>query len=131
MSLYSIGAIGNQSWTITNYKDLAKTMATRANDPYMVVSMEANGKNPGLQGFMTRDQASTVYDNLASRPGAVAYLAVFEKADKTGQPYDEAFFVAQSESVVQISKQSVTGWVAAGIATIFGLMIAGKKKMRS
>lgn len=126
MNLYRIGA--NSPFSVTQYKDLAKSKVNKVPENHVVVSVTKDGAKSKAEGFTSRDAANTRYDQIATRPGDVVYVTVFDKTEKTGEPYDEGYFVA---TTVQCrTTQSAAGWIAAGIAGIFGLMAFGGKKGR-
>lgn len=128
MSYYAIGAEAPEVWSISRYNELAKKLAKETGSPFVVVALGHNGSNQNALGFATRVEASAYYDQVASTPANTAYVAVFDKSDKDGLPYDEGFFVATSVVEQVHTKQSAAGWIAAGIAGLFGLMAFGKKR---
>lgn len=131
MSYYHIGAA---AWPVTQYKGLAKGLAKTNPKPFVVVTSALNGEGAMSWGFDTRAGASLRYDGVAAAPGDTAYVAVFDKSDADGEPYDEGFFVASTSLNTHTSKnnikQSAAGWILGGIASLVGVIAIKKRKGR-
>lgn len=113
----------------------ARAIAAEAglDSPNSVVTVQRDG-TVATFGFSTRALANEMYDDIANSPGNVVYVAVFDRTAKAGgesQPYDSAYFVAQSQAHAHTRSQSAAGWVAAAAASLFGLMAFGKKRRGS
>lgn len=129
----------NHPVTAPLLKAKAITAEALATTPNNVVAVSWDGTTTKTFPFSSRSDASGKYDEIASNPrnvdgvGEVGYVAVFDRADPVDttlgrQPYDEAFFVATSQSHAHTRSQSAAGWVAALFASLFGLMAFGRKR---
>lgn len=125
----SVGAVApGGDWTITRYASEAKAMAQ--GKKFAVVAMFAEGAStPSVYDLPSRSDASDAYDRIVSRPGKLAYVAAFQD----GEAYDEALLtgVTQVNTVTKTSFQSVAGWAAAGLAAVFGIVVARRNKRRA
>lgn len=77
-----------------NFRDIAEPLAAEAfaNDlqiQIVMVTMEADGKNPKVATFMDRNTAADASEATANSPGPLAYLVTF---DRELVPGDERFF---------------------------------------
>lgn len=127
---YVIGASASPSWTVSRYKELAKSLAKSSSFPFVVVTIHWNGEGAQPWGFATRAEASARYDGVAEQPDGVAYVAVFDKSATDGEPYDEGFFVASAvfDRTTTKTMASTAGWVAAFAAGLLGVMAFKRKK---
>lgn len=138
MNFYKDGILVGASgldWTISKYKAEARRLAGHLGEMYAVIALEKNGTNPEVQTFETGERAGEIYDVVTNRPNKFVYVALINKDISAEIPdfvRDEAFFVANATHHTHTKKvnttQSVAGWVFGGIATLFGLMLAGKRK---
>ncbi len=125
MSYYQIGAEG---LNVSAYAKRAQEVGRQSAGPYTVVAVAKNGTDAVDFQFPTRDEANAKYGELTENPKDAAYVAVFERYQAQGLPYDEAYFVATSQTTTTVRKQSALGWIVAGLAGIFGIAaLKGKR----
>lgn len=121
-------------WTISQYQALAATIAQGASSPLALITIGRDGASPRAIPFSDRGALYDAYSVAAERPGERVYIAAFED----GEIADEAFFVAQAETTVQVTKtQWQKAWpyvVATGSAVALGMLairFARLKRLRT
>jgi len=129
-----LGAVAPADWSRDRYADTARTAAAAMIiSPFVFVGIGKNGSPMVVTPASTLDDLATIYDEKTTRPGNLAYVAMFDKTDPEleGGPRDEAFFVATSiaESFFSRLKEP---WVLLGFVGLVGASIyyKGKPKRR-
>lgn len=130
MGYYVIGAINAAPTKQSQFQaiaDAAYAASPHKEMPWVMVRVEDDGTSK-TYGIETEDAAKGGFSAVTAQNPGSALVALYQKG---GDPalFDVAYRAPRVVTNVATT-QSAAGWIAAGVAGLFGLMVVGGRKKR-